>query len=163
VHGRHLGQHRRKGVGEGIVSKRHSAVERVTIYTWWPLFLFSKYMRGHTVAVNVQCSEYTGPTEPAWIRGTIETPWLDVSATVSDDKWLNPATVNIHGEKDYEVDIKGTGGEETQVYTMTGRNTDATNTEDEQQVGMKESKWNGKGRFAFPKHSLTILRWRMDT
>jgi len=76
--------------------------------TWWPLFLFSKFMRGHTVAVNVHCSEHTGPTEPAWIRGTIETPWLDVSATVSDDKWLNLATVNIHEEKDYEVEIKGT-------------------------------------------------------
>ena len=131
--------------------------------TWWPLFLFSKYMRGHTIAVNVCCSEYTGPTEPAWIRGTIETPWLDVSATVSDDGWVNLAVVNIDGEKDYEVDIKGTGGEEAEIYIMTGKGTDATNTKDSQQVGMKESKWDKRSPFVFLKHSLTILRWRLET
>lgn len=132
--------------------------------TWWPLFLFSRYMRGCTVAVNVRCSEYVGPTEPAWIRGTIETPWLDVSATMSDDKWLNLAVVNINEEKDFEVDIKGIGGEEeAQVYTVTGSRTVATNTEDEQQVSVRESKWDGSSCFVFPKHSLTIVRWRPET
>lgn len=131
--------------------------------TWWPLFLFSNYMRGYTVAVNVRCSEYIGRTEPTWIRGTVETPWLDVSATMSDDKWLNLAVVNINEEKAYEVDIEGIEGEDAQVYTVTGGKTTATNIEHEQQVDIKESKWDGRGRFIFPKHSLTILRRRLET
>src|ERR1051326_1210558 len=52
--------------------------------TWYPLLLFCKYMHGHTIAVNVCCAEYEGPTQPDWIRGACETPWLDVSATVKD-------------------------------------------------------------------------------
>jgi alpha-N-arabinofuranosidase len=63
--------------------------------TWWPLLLFSKYMRGWTVAVNVRCGEYEGETEPKWIRGTIETPWLDVSATINEEGVVSMAVVNV--------------------------------------------------------------------
>lgn len=128
--------------------------------TWWPLLLFSKYMRGHTVAVNVCCSEYGGPTEPAWIRGTIETPWLDVSATLNDDGHLGLAVVNIHDQKDFDVELEGVSSNEVQVYTVTGCSPDVTNMEGEQEVGIKESKWDGEGRCVFPKHSFTLLRWK---
>ena len=30
--------------------------------TWWPLLLFSKYMRGHTLATHVGCEMYEGET-----------------------------------------------------------------------------------------------------
>lgn len=128
--------------------------------TWWPLLLFSKYMRGHTVAANVCCSEYEGPTEPAWIRGTIETPWLDVSATVNEDGHVNLAVVNLHDRRDFEVDLEGVRSGDFQVYTVTGSNPNVTNMEGEQNVGIEESKWDGQGRFKFPKHSFTLLRWK---
>jgi alpha-N-arabinofuranosidase len=128
--------------------------------TWWPLLLFSKYMRGHTLALNVRCAEYDGPTQPAWIRGTIETPWLDVSATASDDGYVNLAVVNIHDQKDFEVDLDGVHGDDVQVYTVTGSSPEVTNMGGEQTVGIKESTWNGKGLFNFPRHSFTLLRWK---
>lgn len=64
--------------------------------TWWPLLLFSKYMRRMTLGIHVSCGRYEGPTEPEWIRGTVDTPWLDCSASVSDDGWVTLAVVNIH-------------------------------------------------------------------
>ncbi|KAF2228185.1 glycoside hydrolase superfamily [Elsinoe ampelina] len=127
--------------------------------SWWPLLLYSKYMRGHTVAVSVRSEEYEGPTEPAWIRGTIETPFLDVSATVSEDGWVNLAVVNVHEEKGFETDLQGVGAE-VDVYTVTGSGPMVTNTEEKQEVGIEETKWDGKGAYTFPKHSVTLLRWK---
>lgn len=144
-----------------VISPLMTTKEGITKQTtWWPLLLFSKYMRGHTVAVNVCCSEYDGPTEPAWIRGTIETPWLDVSAALNEDGYLGLAVVNVHDKKDFEVNLEGVGSTQVQVYTVTGSSPDVTNMEGEQKVGIKESKWDGKGRFVFPKHSFTLLRWK---
>ncbi|KAK3192060.1 hypothetical protein K4F52_001687 [Lecanicillium sp. MT-2017a] len=75
--------------------------------TWWPLLLFSKYMRGSTIACNVRCGEYQGETEPAWIRGAIETPWLDVSAALDIDGFVNLMVVNIHEARDFETELSG--------------------------------------------------------
>lgn len=130
--------------------------------TWWPLLLFSKYMRGSTVAVNVRGGEYTGETQPAWIRGTIETPWLDVSAALDSEGVLNLAVVNIHEEKDFETELKGlTKGAEVEVHTVSGQDVKVVNTDGKDEVAIKESKWNGEGLFTFPKHSLTLLRWKL--
>lgn len=128
--------------------------------TWWPLLLFSRYMRGHTIGVHVQSPEYEGRTEPAWLRGTIETPWLDVSASLSDDGWITLAVVNSHESKGFATEIDGIVGSAIEVYTVTGKGVDVTNTEHKQEVGIEESKWDGKGLVDFPKHSLTMLRWR---
>jgi alpha-N-arabinofuranosidase len=131
--------------------------------TWWPLLLFSRYMRGHTVAVQIRCSEYEGPTAPEWIRGTIEIPWLDVSATLSADGWVTLAVVNNNDAKGYATRINGVSGGEVQVYSVTGRDVGVVNTEAKQEVGIEENVWDGKGLFDFPKHSLTMLRWKADT
>ncbi|KAF2762081.1 glycoside hydrolase [Pseudovirgaria hyperparasitica] len=128
--------------------------------TWYPLLLFCKYMRGHTVAVNVKSGEYGGNTEPGWIRGAIETPWLDVSAAVSDDGWVSLAVVNIHDERDFSTDLNGVDSKEVQVYTVTGKNTGVVNKEGQEEVGLEESTWNGEGQFSFLKHSFTLLRWK---
>ncbi|KAI9149108.1 alpha-N-arabinofuranosidase C [Paramyrothecium foliicola] len=129
--------------------------------TWWPLLLYSRYMRGSTIAANVRSGEYLGETKPEWIRGAIETPWLDVSAALGDDGMINLAVVNIHEEKDFETDIRGlTGGNEVEVHTVNGSGVKVVNTDGKQEVGITESKWDGKGAFTFPKHSLTILRWK---
>lgn len=130
--------------------------------TWWPLLLYSKYMRGSTIAVNLRGGEYLGDTHPAWIRGAIETPWLDVSAALDKDGVVNLAVVNIHQEKDFETELKGpTAGKEVEVHTVNGADVKVVNTAEKEEVGIKESKWNGEGLFTFPKHSFTLLRWKL--
>jgi len=129
--------------------------------TWWPLLLFSKYMRGWTVAVNVRCGEYEGETEPKWIRGTIETPWLDVSATINDEGIVSMAVVNVSDSKDFSTKLEGVSSDSITVYTVTGDNPMVANTNgNEEEVVIKETKWDGKGEFTFPKHSVTMLRWK---
>jgi alpha-L-arabinofuranosidase len=127
--------------------------------TWWPLLLFCKYMRGSTIAVNVRCAEYEGPTQPEWIRGTIETPWLDVSASLSDDGWVGLAVVNVH-EKSFSTNLEGAVGGDTEVFTVSGSDPSVVNTEDKLEVGVQESRWDGNGQFTFPKHSFSLLRWK---
>jgi alpha-N-arabinofuranosidase len=127
---------------------------------WWPLLLFSKYMRGHTIALNVRSPEYTGRTNPAWIRGTIETPFLDCSAVIGDDGVVTLAVVNVSEEKDYAVRLEGVVKGEVSVYTVGGENVDVVNTEAEEKVAIEEGKWEGGEEFVFKKHSLMMLRWK---
>ncbi|TLD36933.1 glycoside hydrolase family protein [Venturia nashicola] len=128
--------------------------------TWWPLLLFSKYMRGHTVAVHVTCPEYEGPTAPAWLRGTCDTPYLDVSAVVGDDGWVSVVVVNVHDSQSFKTKLEGVVSGEIDVYLVGGSNVDVVNTEQKQEVGVEEKKWDGKGLFEFAKHSITMLRWK---
>lgn len=129
--------------------------------TWWPLLLFSKYMRGWTVAVNVRCGEYEGETEPSWIRGTIETPWLDVSATINEEGIVSMAVVNVSDSKDFSTKLEGVSSDSVTVYTVTGDHPMVANTNgNEEEVVIKETKWDSKGEFTFPKHSVTMLRWK---
>ncbi|KAF2730978.1 glycoside hydrolase family 51 protein [Polyplosphaeria fusca] len=130
--------------------------------TWWPLLLFSRYMRGSSVAVNVRCAEYEGRTNPAWLRGVMETPFLDVSACLDEEGWLGLAVVNVHESRDFETELEGLGVDkgEVQVYKVSGAGVDVVNTEGEQNVGIEEAAWNGEGLFTFGRHSLTLLRWK---
>jgi alpha-N-arabinofuranosidase len=129
--------------------------------TWWPLLLFSKYMHGHTIGVHVQCPEYEGPTAPEWIRGTVETPWLDVSASLTDDGWMTLAVVNSHETKSFATKIDGIPEGEVNIFLVTGHNVNVINTEHKQEVDIKESTWDGKTLYEFQKHSLTMLRWKV--
>ena len=127
---------------------------------WWPLLLFSRYMRGHQIAVNVRAPEYTGQTHPAWIRATMETPFLDCSAARGEDGFVNLAVANLSEEKDYEVALEGLRADKVEVFTVAGENVHVTNTDGEEKVGIAESAWDGKGKFTFGKHSFTLLRWK---
>ncbi|PSN70858.1 glycoside hydrolase family 51 protein [Corynespora cassiicola Philippines] len=129
---------------------------------WWPLLLFSKYMRGHSVAVNVRAPEYQGRTNPNWIRGIVETPLLDASASVSDDGVVSLAVANLSEDQDFSVELQGVKEGKVQVYTVTGDDVNLVNTEKEQKVGIQESEWDGKGAFTFKKHSFVLLRWKGD-
>lgn len=129
--------------------------------TWWPLLLFSKYMRGHTIAAHVQSGEYEGPTHPEWIRGTIETPWLEVSAAVDDAGTTSLVVVNIHQENDFRTKVEGIpAGVPVDVYTVTGPSIQSTNTNGAQEVGIAESQWTAEPFYVFPKLSMTMLRWK---
>jgi alpha-N-arabinofuranosidase len=128
--------------------------------TWWPLFLFSKYMRGWTVGVHVSAGAYDGVTEPTWLQGVLEqgASWLDVSASVNEDGVMSLVVVNINEITDFEVDLTGVG-KEVEVYTMSGKDVKAVNVEGKEAVGVEESQWDGKGKYKFAKHSMTLLRW----
>lgn len=140
-----------------LMTTKDSVVKQTT---WWPLLLFSKFMRGHSVALNVRAPEYLGRTNPAWIRGTIETPFLDASAALGEDGWVTLAVVNVHEERDFEVELKGVKEGKVDVYTVTGESVTVVNTEGEEKVGIKESSWDGVGKYKFGKASLTLLRWK---
>ncbi|KAK7921191.1 hypothetical protein PG985_009213 [Apiospora marii] len=128
--------------------------------TWWPLLLFSRYMRGWTVACHVAADAYDGPTNPEWLQGTLEhgAPWLDVSATIDEEGMVNLVVVNISENNDFVVDLKGAGQDVT-VLKVTGDNVKVTNVAGEEKVKLTESKWDGKGKYTFSKHSITMLRW----
>lgn len=132
--------------------------------TWWPLELFSRYMRGWTVAAHVGCGSYAGETAPGWLQGVLEdgAPWLDVSAVVDEEGFVNVAVVNISDEKDLATTVKGASGK-VEVHSVSGPGVKAVNVAGKEEVGVTRSEWDsssGGGSFVFPKHSLTLLRWK---
>ena len=132
--------------------------------SWWPLLLFSNYMQGSTISVHLTCSEYTGPTNPAWIRSTsIATPWLDTSAALDKDGFVNLVVVNIHPEKDLQTDLKGIAAGKVETFVITGDSPKAKEVHlDEKGNGYKKGSWDASkdgGKFTFTKHSITMLRW----
>jgi alpha-N-arabinofuranosidase len=130
--------------------------------TWWPLLLFSRYMRGETVATHVRAGAYDGETQPGWLQGALEdgAPWLDVSASVNEEGYVSLAVVNISESQDFEVEVKGVVGKDVTLYTVTAPQVTASNTEAKEEVGIAESTWGGEGTYTFPKHSFTMLRWK---
>lgn len=129
--------------------------------TWWPLYLFSRFMRGWTVSAHVSCGAYEGETAPVWLRSAMETPWLDVSASMGEDGYANLVVVNIHEERGFETKVEGVTGS-VEVYTVTGEGVQVTNMKGKEEVSIQESKWNGEGTYEFPKHSMTLMRWKAE-
>ena len=130
--------------------------------TWWPLLLFCKYMKGWSVATHLSCTSYNGETEPKWMRGTVDTPWLDVSATVNDNS-VNMVVVNIHPSKTLSTHLEGVEPSQgdVHVHTVTADSWEATNTAEKEMVGMKEDLVKASDRFDFPSKSITMLRWKL--
>ncbi|EMC94106.1 glycoside hydrolase family 51 protein [Baudoinia panamericana UAMH 10762] len=120
--------------------------------TWWPLLLFSKYMRGSTVAAHVSCPTASGS----------EHAWLDASAAMGDDGWVSLVVVNVHPSETFDITVQGvqTSAAEVEKYVITGESWQATNTETDQAVKIHENKWGGKGPCSFAKMSMTMLRWK---
>lgn len=118
-------------------------------------------MRGWTVAAHVTCGSYTGETAPTWLQGVLEdgAPWLDVSAVLDESEFVNVAVVNISAEKDFETTVKGVS-DKVEVHSVTGSGVEAVNVAGKEEVDVKQTEWDGKGAFVFPKHSMTLLRWK---
>jgi alpha-N-arabinofuranosidase len=143
-----------------VISPLMTTPEGITKQTtWWPLWLFSRFMRGWTIGSHVSSGTYEGETSPVWLRGAMQTPWLDVSATIGEDGFVNVAVVNINEEKDLESKVEGATGE-VEVFTVTGADVSVTNMKGKEEVAVVESTWSGEGTYVFPKHSLTLLRWK---
>lgn len=130
--------------------------------TWWPLWLYSKYMRGWTLGLHVRGGAYEGVQEPKWLGSVVGeqggASWLDVAGSIDEDGVVSLCVVNISEEESFETDLLGVKGE-VEVFTITGDNVKVVNTAEKEEVGIKESKWDGKGKYTFGKHSLTMLRW----
>lgn len=129
--------------------------------TWWPLYLFSRMMRGWTIGSHVASAAYRGRTSPEWLRGVKDTPWLDASATLDDDGFTTLAVVNIHNDKSFPTRVEGAAGS-IHVLTVTGKDTTVSNMAGSEEVGVQEATWDGVGLYTFPRHSLTLLRWRVE-
>jgi alpha-N-arabinofuranosidase len=147
-----------------VISPLMATKDGITKQTsWWPLLLFSQYMQGWTVGVHVSCGAYEGKTSPAWVRSVKDTPWLDVSAASGDDGFINMVVINVHETRDLKTEVQGafnTGL--VNIYTVTGSGVNVTNMKGTQEVGVKESTWDGMGGYIFPRHSLTLLRWKAE-
>ncbi|KAJ5937540.1 hypothetical protein N7454_003882 [Penicillium verhagenii] len=131
--------------------------------TYWPLLLFSKYMRGQTLAVHVRSPTYKGRTAPEWLASTTDIPVLDVSAALSDDDYINLAVVNISDSESLDTSLPFIESE-VQVFRVGGEANDVrdVNTWGSEKVRINESTWDGKGRFRFQKLSFTLLRWKVQ-
>jgi alpha-N-arabinofuranosidase len=128
--------------------------------TWWPLLLFTKYMRGWTIGTHVKSGAYDGPTEPSWLQGVLDdgASWLDVSACVNEEGVVTLVVVNVSEEENFEVELTGVG-KSVDVFTVSGPGVKATNTEVKEEVSIVESKWEGGEKYQFGKHSVTMMRW----
>lgn len=79
---------------------------------------------------------------------------------VDDKEFVNVAVVNISDERDFETTLKGVSGSTVEVHSVAGSDVKAVNVAGEENVGVKQSEWDGEGAFVFPKHSMTLLRWK---
>lgn len=140
--------------------------------TWYPLYLFSKYMHGRTLGVHVRCGAYEGLTEPKWLQGCLEegAPWLDVSACIDKDGVVNLAVVNISEteamivDMEYGLAVREDGEKKTmfKMHQVTGPDIHAANLQGKEMVSIKSWSAMSIGKtFCFPKHSFTLLRWKM--
>ena len=133
--------------------------------TYFPLYLFSKYMHGKSVAVHVRTGTYEGETFPDWVRSTCKIPKLDVSAALSNDGWMNVAVVNTDEDRSFTADFDGLTlkeGQEVEIYTVGGTEFSGrdVNAEGAEKIGIKESRWDGKSKeYTFERLSFTLLRW----
>jgi alpha-N-arabinofuranosidase len=129
--------------------------------TYWPLLLFSKYMRGRSLAAHVRSTAYTGRTMPEWLASTMDLPLLDVSAALSDDGFVNLSVVNLSLTDAMETTLPVIKGP-VKVFVVGGNvnHIRDSNVEGEEKVYIRESKWQGGDKFTFEKHSFTLLRWK---
>lgn len=98
------------------------------------------------------------PTKGQPILRGCRAPWLDVSATVDDSGYVNLIVVNIGETESFDVELKGVGSDVT-LYEVLGENVSSANAAGEENVSLVERKWDGQGKFTFPKHSITMLSW----
>lgn len=131
--------------------------------TYWPLLLFSKYMRGRSLAAHVRSTAYTGRTMPEWLASTMDLPLLDVSAALSDDGFVNLSVVNLSLTEAMETALPVIKGP-VKVFVVGGNVNQIrdSNVEGEEKVYIRESKWQGGNKFTFEKHSFTLLRWKAE-
>ncbi|KAI1794400.1 glycoside hydrolase [Ganoderma leucocontextum] len=144
---------------------------RQTIY--WPLYLFSKYMRdGTSIDVSVTSPKFSGDTLPCWISTMKGFPSdLDVSAVLHSDpdtksRSLRVAVVNRSETSSYDVPVRiafERVGAQAEVHELWHADVKARNgwgKEDEVSVRTRTGQWGG--RCTFREHSFTLLVLQLE-
>ncbi|KAI0763061.1 glycoside hydrolase [Trametes elegans] len=138
---------------------------RQTIY--WPLYLFSRYMRGGTsVRLALLSPTFAGETLPQWVSDVKGRPKdLDASAVLHVNakgaRSLRVAVVNRSEDASYDVPIRVAlekVTEDVEVYELWHADVKARNGwdhENEVSVKTRTAKWGGQ--WTFREHSFTLL------
>lgn len=160
-----------------ILTTKEGLVKQTIFY---PLYLFSKYMRGHSLAVHVRSPEYKESMEKAlsadgtnfaWLNSTCDLPLLDVSASKGPavdgeepGKYVSLAVVNASDTDKFApaFDIAG-GARRTNVFTLSGSDPKAMNTSEEIEVSIKERVHDDISSYVLPKSSFTLFRWKEES
>ncbi|KAH9937983.1 glycoside hydrolase [Amylocystis lapponica] len=137
-----------------------------TIY--YPLYLFSRYMRGG-VAIRVSMTSPTtfpGETLPRWVSEVKGHPSeLDASAVLHTDETgkrsLRIAVVNRSEANSYEVPVRVAFEDivdgQVEVHDLWHEDVTAKNTWEKQEVKVKTRKETWNGKWTFREHSFTML------
>lgn len=145
---------------------------RQTIY--WPLYLFSRYMRdGISVRVSIDSPAFSGETLPTWISSIKEPPSeLDVSAIIHTSldgkRSLRVAVVNRSENQSFDVPIRVAfeetlSGIEVEVHELWHQDVNARNDwGKEEEVSVKTRKKEWDGNWTFREHSFTLLVLTLD-
>ena len=59
----------------------------------------------------------------------------------------------------FETEMVGVGGI-VQIFTIGVRDITVTNMDGKDEMGVKESDWDEKGKYSFGKYSMTTMRWK---
>lgn len=135
-----------------------------TIY--WPLYLFSKYMKGRSISVHVECDEWDGELKAAmakYPKGMQKLKWIDSSATVDDENYLTIAMVNKKKESTtvtFNLDRASPKGQ-VEKFEVSGKPDDVNTFENKEMVALKKEKMDWAPKVALKPCSITMLRWKM--
>lgn len=148
-----------------IAMRSPTGLFRQTIY--WPLYLFSRYMRGGvSVSVSINSPKFSGETLPPWISSVKGLPKeLDASATLhvsaAGQKSIRIAIVNRSGKNSYTVPLRIAFTEppkEVEVHELWHEDVRARNGwGKENEVSVKTWRAPWAGEWVFREHSFTLL------
>lgn len=138
-----------------------------TIY--YPLQLFAQNVRGTSLDVFVDCDQYD--TDRFFLglgesQAQLEdVPYLDVSATYTENGEVFICVVNRHKDQAITTDLicqTGTFGDQFEVYEVNGPDIKSENDFDKESVKtVKKANLKAGGTsvsYAFPAHSFTMLK-----
>jgi len=136
-----------------------------TIY--YPLYLFSQYMRGGvSVRVSSTSPTFAEETLPKWISDIKGHPQeLDVSAVLQTNETgarsLRIAVVNRDEKSSHEVPIRiafeDAVGKRVEVHELWHKDVRARNSWEKQEVGVLSRTETWKEKWTFREHSFTML------
>lgn len=138
---------------------------RQTIY--WPLYLFSRFMRGGvSIRDSLSSPTFSGETLPQWISSVKGQPKdLDASAVLhtseTGQKSVRIAVVNRSENSSYTVPVRvalAKAPKEVEEHELWHENVKARNgwgKENEESVKTKRAAWTGE--WTFREHSFTLL------
>ncbi|EPQ31923.1 uncharacterized protein PFL1_00122 [Pseudozyma flocculosa PF-1] len=140
--------------------------------TYWPLRLFSKYMKnGHLLNLGFTPEVYSGPTYPAWIQHMAAPAYVDVVGLIAhDEQDSNKASIRIsvlnrHPSADWagQFDFEDFKVESVENHTVYSDDLSAKNTFDKPDTVRPEvttktgDEWAQQASWTVRKHSWSFF------